>query len=119
MSKQIILTLLGILGLAIFIILIFIFRIDPYGLSPKEIIFFVVLIFIILFCLITFLQIPLMRRFLQRKDTQVIILRRAAIISIYLSLMLALQIFNAFSILGAVLLGGVFLLLEFYFKSRN
>ena len=114
MSRKIIVALLAILGLAIFIILIFIFRIDPYTLSPKELLFFAFLIFVILFCLISFIQIPLMKKWWKRKDTQWIILRRSLSIALYLALMLALQIFNAFSILGAVLLGAVFLLLEFF-----
>jgi hypothetical protein len=118
MSRKIILALLTILGLAILIILIFIFRIDPYSLQPKYLLFFVFLIFVIVFCLASFIQIPLMRRWLARKDTQAIILRRSFLIALYLASMLALQIFNAFSILGAVLLAIVFLLLEFYFKSR-
>ena len=118
MSRKIILALFAFLGLAIFLIVIFIFRIDPYTLSPQQLLFFVFLIFVILFSLITFIQIPLMKKWMQRKDTQAIILRRSLLISFYLSSILALQIFSAFSVLGVVLLGLVFLLLEFYFKSR-
>lgn len=118
MSRKIILLLLTVLAIAIFIILIFIYRIDPYSLTPKEIIFFVILTFVILFCLMAFLQIAFMRRLLDKKEKQGIVLRRSLLFALYFALILALQIFNAFSILGAVLLAGVFLLLEFYFKSR-
>lgn len=118
MSKKIILAVLSILGLAIFFLLIFIFRIDPYTLTAQQLIFFISLVFVLIFSLTFFIQIPLMRKWMQRKNTQVIILRRALLISLFLSLILALQIFNAFSILGAVLLGFVFLFLEFYFKGK-
>ncbi|MDD3773947.1 MAG: hypothetical protein PHW50_01540 [Patescibacteria group bacterium] len=118
MSKKIIVGILALFSLAILISLIFIFRIDPYTLSVQQLLFFIFLIFVIIFSLIFFVQIPLMRKWMQRKETQGIILRRAFLISLFLSLVLALQIFGAFSILGVVLLGAVFLLLEFYFKSR-
>ena len=116
MSKKVFFLLLVIFFLSLFVLLIIIFRINPYQLSEKELLFFLLWIFLLLFPFFSLISVFVHRSFLRRSFAQWVILRQGLFCSLYFTLLLALQIFGAFSILGAVLLGIVFLLLELYFK---
>ncbi len=110
-------TLFSLWILALVVLLIIVLRVNPYELNEKELLFVLFWVFLFLFSLGVGASALWHRNLLRRSFAQWLVLRQGFFIALYLVLLLALQIFRAFSILGAVLLLVVFLLLEFYFKS--
>lgn len=117
MSKKLRLVLFGVWVLSLVILLVIIFRVNPYDLNEKELLFVLFWVFLFLLPLGTGFSALTHRNLMRRSFAQWLVLRQGFFFALYLTLLLALQMFGAFSILGAIILFIVFLLLELYFKK--
>ncbi|MCD6195145.1 hypothetical protein J7K05_03055 [bacterium] len=117
MSKRLSLGLLAVWGLSLVVLLIIFFRVNPYDLNEKELIFVLFWVLLFLFPLGTGISVLAHKNLMRRSFAQWLVLRQGFFFALYLTLLLALQMFRAFSILGAGILLVVFLLLELYFKN--